>query len=137
VSPASHTGRLSHHSDEPTAGREPPSHSQAAYAPNSAVRCHRNTVITTPLAAMTTVHTRLLWSQRVRGSRTSRARPTSQPACASRATVGGFMFDTASPGIPTIDTGYAPPAVSAATVPRPPRTIATPIRRVASRVPSA
>ncbi|PZS26159.1 MAG: hypothetical protein DLM59_18800 [Pseudonocardiales bacterium] len=56
---------------------------------NRAVRCQRNTVITTPLATTTAVHTRARRSHRVTGPRASTARPISQTAWASRATVGG------------------------------------------------
>ena len=128
MSTAIHTGRSSHHVPDPATGCGMPAASASAVAPNIAVRCHRNAVIARPFAVTTPRQTPGRASQRDTGARTSSTRPISQTEHTARANVGGDMFDTGSPGMPTIEVGYGPAVVNAI-VPARPAPISTSGRR--------
>ena len=129
ASTAIQAGRSSHQPVEPTAGWASRSATVPAVATNNAVRCHRNAVIASPFEAMTPRQTRGRSSHRDTGPRSSNTNPVSHAACASSASVGGDMFDTRSPGMPTMETGYGPNAVSATVAANPPPVRANPVRR--------
>jgi hypothetical protein len=89
-------------------------------------------------AVTTRVQGRGRCSQRVTGSRTSMAMPTSQTVRATMQRLGGFMLETWSPGRPTMLRGQAPEPVRTTREARPPAAMARCARRgQPGRVPSA
>ena len=131
---AIHPGRPSHHPTDPTGGWSIRRVRASAVTTTNAVRCHRNAVITRPLAVTTARQTRGRRSQLTTGPRTSASSPISQSEPASNATVGGAMLETRSPGIPTSETGYGPSVVDNTSPASPVPARASPRRLVPGRL---
>ncbi len=90
-----------------------------------AVWCHRKIVIADRFTRATVDQAPGRRMTRASGSRSSRASPHWARPNAAAASVGGFRFDIAAPGTPTMDAGYPPHRTSAVVAAAPPPSSST------------
>jgi hypothetical protein len=87
-----HNGRVSHHCAVPAEGWVMSRRATMANTTSNALRCHRNTVMITPLTATTADQVRSRCNQRASAGRASMTSATCMIVSTTKHSVGGFML---------------------------------------------